>query len=96
MRRLFEVLDGRLQQSEWLGDDFSIADIANWCWVRTYKWTGVAVDDLPGLRRWLDVMKQRPKCRAGIEVPASVPPNLLKDAEGAAAFARNAAKILQK
>jgi glutathione S-transferase len=94
-RRLFEVLDGRLQESEWLGDDFSIADIANWCWVRTYKWTGVAVDDLPGLRRWLDVMKQRPKCRAGIEVPAKVP-NLLRDEEGAQAFAGNAAKILQR
>ena len=40
-RRLFEVLDRRLGESEWLGDDFSIADIANWCWVRTYKWSGV-------------------------------------------------------
>jgi GST-like protein len=34
-RRLFEVLDRRLADSEWLGDDYSIADIANWCWVRT-------------------------------------------------------------
>ncbi len=34
-RRLFEVLDTRLGQSEWLADDYSIADIANWCWVRT-------------------------------------------------------------
>jgi len=32
-RRLFEVLDRRLGESEWLADDFSIADIANWCWV---------------------------------------------------------------
>ena len=39
-RRLFEVLDRRLGESEWLADDFSIADIANWCWVRTYKWSG--------------------------------------------------------
>jgi len=94
-RRLFEVLDGRLRESEWLGEDFSIADIANWCWVRTYKWTGIDIDDLSGLRRWLDVMKQRPRCRAGIDVPAVVP-NLLKDEKGAEAFARNAAKILQK
>ena len=40
-RRLFEVLDSHLANSEWLADDFSIADIANWCWVRTYKWSGV-------------------------------------------------------
>jgi glutathione S-transferase len=94
-RRLFEVLDGRLRESEWLGDDFSIADIANWCWVRTYKWSGVSIEGLPGVRRWLDAMKERPACRRGIEVPVVVP-NLLKDEKGAEAFARNAAKILQR
>ena len=36
-----EVLDMRLAESEWLGDDYSIADIANWCWVRTHSWSGV-------------------------------------------------------
>ncbi|MFM7735706.1 MAG: glutathione S-transferase family protein, partial [Alphaproteobacteria bacterium] len=45
-RRLFEVLDGRLGESEWLADDYSIADIATWPWVRTYKWSGVNVDGL--------------------------------------------------
>jgi len=52
-RRLFEVLDRRLGGSEWLADDFSIADIANWCWARTYKWSGVSIDGLANLRRWL-------------------------------------------
>ena len=51
-RRLFEVLDGRLGESEWLAGDFSIADIANWSWVRTYKWSGVSVDGLEHLQRW--------------------------------------------
>src|SRR5262249_30690088 len=32
-RRLFEVLDGRLSDNEWLAGDYSIADIANWAWV---------------------------------------------------------------
>jgi glutathione S-transferase len=94
-RRLFEVLDGRLQENEWLGDDFSIADIANWCWVRTYKWSGVSIEGLPGVRRWLDAMKERPRCRRGIEVPMKVP-NLIDDEKGADAFARNAEKILQR
>src|ERR1700690_886090 len=35
-RRLFEVLNNRLKDNEWLAGDFSIADIANFCWVRTY------------------------------------------------------------
>jgi GST-like protein len=41
VRRLFQVLDTRLAQSEWLANEYSIADIANWCWVRTHKWSGV-------------------------------------------------------
>ncbi len=34
-RRLFEVLNTRLADRQWLADDYSIADIANWGWVRT-------------------------------------------------------------
>jgi glutathione S-transferase len=94
-RRLFEVLDRRLGESEWLGDDYSIADIANFCWVRTYRWSGVAIDGLPGLRRWLDAMTARPAVVAGCKVPVEVP-QLLDDAEGAEAFARNARAILQR
>ena len=94
-RRLFEVLDGRLGESEWLADAYSIADIANWCWVRTYKWSGVSIDGLANLRRWLDAMKERPACRRGIEVPVRIP-NLTQDTKGADQFARNAQKILQR
>jgi glutathione S-transferase len=94
-RRLFEVLDRRLGESEWLADDFSIADIANWCWVRTYKWSGVPVEGLPNLRRWLDAMKQRPACRRGVEVPFKLP-NMANDEKAAEEFAENARKSLQR
>jgi len=94
-RRLFEVLDRRLGESEWLGRDFSIADIANWCWVRTYKWSGVSRDGLPNLARWLDAIKERPACRRGVEVPFKVE-NLMKDEKGAGKFAENAQKMLQR
>lgn len=94
-RRLFEVLDRRLGESEWLGDDFSIADIANWCWVRTYKWSGVPVDGLANLRRWLDAMKERPACRRGVEVPFKVE-SLLADEKAAEAFAERARGSLQR
>lgn len=93
-RRLFEVLDRRLGESEWLADDFSIADIANWCWVRTYKWSGVSVEGLPNLRRWLDAMKERPACRKGCEVPFKIP-SIVKDKKAAEEFAKNARKSLQ-
>src|SRR5262245_47894601 len=94
-RRLFEVLDGRLGESEWLGDDFSLADIANWCWVRTYKWSGVSIDGLVHLRRWLDAMKDRPACRRGVEVPAAVP-SIVEDEKAAKAFAERARNMLQR
>jgi glutathione S-transferase len=94
-RRLFEVLDGRLGESEWLADAFSIADIANWCWVRTYKWSGVSIDGLAHLRRWLDAMKERPACRRGVEIPVKVD-SLLKDEKAAQAFAEKARGQLQR
>ena len=71
-RRLFEVLDVRLGESEWLADDYSIADIANWCWVRTYRWSGVSRDGLDNLDRWLDAMKEKPGLLRGVQVPESL------------------------
>jgi GST-like protein len=95
-RRLFEVLDLGLRDAQWLaGDEFTIADIANWCWVRTYKWSGVPVEGLPNLRRWLDAIRERPGCQRGIEVPFKVK-SLLKDETAAKKFAENAQKTLQR
>lgn len=93
-RRLFEVLDNRLAQSQWLAGDFSIADIANWCWVRTYKWSGVECDDLVHLKRWRDEMRARPACETGVNIPAKVE-NLEENPEAAKKFADNARNMVQ-
>ena len=69
VRRLFEVLDKRLERHEYLAGDYSIADIAHWPWVRTYKWSGVSIEGLPHLERWLSAIDQRPAARKGIAVP---------------------------
>lgn len=70
-KRLFRVLDGHLKEHEYLAGDYSIADIANWAWVRTHRWSGVEVDDLPHLQRWLDAIRQRPAAQRGINAPPS-------------------------
>jgi GSH-dependent disulfide-bond oxidoreductase len=70
-KRLFRVLDGHLQQHEYLAGDYSIADIANWAWVRTHRWSGVEIDDLPHLKRWRDSIRQRAAVQRGIEQPPS-------------------------
>ena len=93
-RRLFEVLDRRLGESEWLADDFSIADIANWCWVRTYKWSGVSRDGLDNLDRWLDAMKAIPAMRKGVAVPVLVD-SLIENPDDAESFIKRAQKGLQ-
>ena len=93
-RRLFEVLDQHLADSEWLADDFSIADIANWCWVRTYKWSGVSRDGLENLDRWLDAMKEIPAMQRGVQVPMSME-SLLDDEKAAEEFINNARNSVQ-
>jgi glutathione S-transferase len=72
VRRLFEVLDTRLEKNEFLAGDYSIADIANWSWVRGYKWSGVTLDGLPHLTRWLDAIAKRPAVQRGVDVPERV------------------------
>ncbi len=93
-RRLFEVLDCRLGESEWLADDYSIADIANWCWVRSYRWSGVDASGLDNLKRWRDTMRERPACQRGITVPEPVE-NMLENKDAADKFTANAQKMLQ-
>jgi glutathione S-transferase len=94
-RRLFEVLDTHLSDKEWLADDYSIADIANWCWVRSYKWSGVSVDGLDHLQRWLNSMAEQPGMAKGIEVPVSLG-KLLDDEQEQEKFKAGARSILQK
>ena len=94
-RRLFEVLDKQLNDNEWLAGDYSIADIANWCWVRTHKWSGVSIDGLENLERWKNAMYEQPGMQAGIKVPVKVE-NLLKSEKDTKAFAKDAAKMVQK
>jgi GSH-dependent disulfide-bond oxidoreductase len=68
-RRLFDVLDRQLQDHEYLAGDYSIADIANWSWVHTHEWSGVSVEGLPHLQRWLTAIKARPAVERGRAVP---------------------------
>lgn len=79
-RRLLEVLDQQLGDHEWLAGDYSIADIANWCWARSYAWSGVSIDGLDHLQRWIRTMDARPACQAGLKVP---PPDKAARADSA-------------
>ena len=94
-RRLFEVLDTHLAKQDWLGKDYWIADIANWCWVRTYKWSGISIEGLNNLERWMKAMYDQPGMSAGLEVPIKME-SLLDDDKKAKEFAKNAEKMVKK
>ncbi|MDM7942124.1 MAG: glutathione S-transferase N-terminal domain-containing protein [Hydrogenophaga sp.] len=94
-KRLFRVLDAQLKDHEFLAGDYSIADIANWAWVRTHRWSGVEVDDLPNLVRWRDAIRSRAAVQRGIERPASRV-DLTRDGdEGARKFAEEARTMVE-
>jgi len=94
-RRLFEVLNTHLAKQDWLAKDYSIADIANWCWVRTYKWSGISIEGLNHLERWMKSMYDQPGMSAGLEVPIKME-SLLDDDKKAKEFAKNAEKMVKK
>lgn len=65
------VLDGQLKGNEYLAGDYSIADIGNWAWVRTHKCSGMTMDDLPNLQRWVEAVRARPGVQRGLMMPPS-------------------------
>ena len=74
---LLAVLDKRMEGSAWLmGDDYSIADIATWPWVRNlYGFYGagelVGIQDFPNVTRTVDAFVARPAVIRGLAIPAA-------------------------
>lgn len=94
VRRLFGVLDNHLAKNEYLAGDYSIADIANWCWTRTARWSGVDPEPYSNLARWHRDIASRPAAQRGIIVPEDSGKRMKDDADGEA-FARNARTIVE-
>ena len=66
-RRLWGVLDRRLEGREYLAGDYSIADIAVFPWTARYEWQGVALDEFRNVARWYRGIEQRPAVARGME-----------------------------
>jgi GST-like protein len=63
------VLDRRLGEAQYLAGDYSIADIATYPWVRIHDWSGVSIEGLEHLQRWLAALESRPAVQRGIVLP---------------------------
>lgn len=72
VRRLFEVLERQLGKHEYLAGEYSIADIAHWSWVHAHDWSGVSIEGLTNLQRWLAAVGARPAVQRGRAVPPPV------------------------
>lgn len=95
-RRLFTVLDTQLAAHEYLAGDYSIADIAHFSWVRTHKWSGVSLDELTHLQRWLSAIEARPPVQAGLRVPVDLAALRKGDGAGAKAVVESAQTIVTR
>jgi GST-like protein len=70
-KRLYGVMDRQLQHHDWIaGDAYSIADIAIFPWLRSWKNQGIDWDDYPRLKRWFDRIAERPAVQRGVTVLA--------------------------
>jgi GSH-dependent disulfide-bond oxidoreductase len=68
-RRLYGVLDAHLASREWLGSEYSVADIATYPWVARHEWHKVELEDYPNVKRWFDHIGARPAVQRGMKVP---------------------------
>ena len=70
--RLYDVLDKRLGEHQYLADDYSIADIATWPWISRFEWQGMDLNGYPHLKRWYAAIAERPAVERGYHVPGKV------------------------
>src|SRR5260370_1238581 len=78
-KRLTRVLNRRLEETEWLaGDEYSMADIIIFPWIRTAAQSGVRfaergsidVNEYPAVKRWYDEIAARPAVQRGLAILA--------------------------
>jgi GST-like protein len=68
-RRLYGVLEHRLGESPWLaGEEYTIADIATFPWLRSWEAQGIVMAEYPNVKRWFDTIAERPAVKRGVDM----------------------------
>ena len=81
-KRLYGVMDERLQSSRFIAaDEYTIADIAIFPWLRSWQNQGIDWADFPTLKAWFDGIAARPAVQRGVEVLAHLRKPLRSDKE---------------
>ena len=80
-KRLYGVMDTRLAKSKYIaGPQYTIADIAIFPWLRSWKNQGIDWTDHPHLKGWFDEIAARPAVMRGVDVLANQRKPLVTDA----------------
>jgi len=78
-QRLYRVLNGQLEDNEYIAGDYSITDMACWPWVSRYEWQEIDLNDYPNVKRWYKAIAARPAVVKGYDVPKHVNPIPIPD-----------------
>jgi GST-like protein len=79
--RLYRVLDQRLGERAHVADDYSVADIAIFCWARNWTNRGVDIAEFPQVEAWHDRIAARPAVQRGLALKAPVDLDIVNDEE---------------
>ena len=71
-KRLYGVLDKRLQDREFVVGEYSIADVAIWPWISRFNWQTIDIAQYPNVTRWYLSIAARPAVQRGYQVPRKV------------------------
>jgi GST-like protein len=70
-RRLYGVMNRQIARHRYIaGNEYTIADIAVFPWLRSWKNQGIDWNDYPHLRGWFDEVTARPAVERGVQVLA--------------------------
>lgn len=72
VKRLYGVLDRRLEGRDYIVDDYSIADMACWPWASRYEWQNIDLADFPNVRAWYQRLLAREAVQKGYQVPKNM------------------------
>jgi GSH-dependent disulfide-bond oxidoreductase len=71
-RRLYGVLDRRLEGRDYIAGDYSIADMATWPWISRFEWQQIDMNEFSNVARWYKAIAARPAVQRGYQVPKHV------------------------
>ena len=67
-KRIYQTLDDRLKDKEYLANEYSIADIATWPWTARFERQRITLKEYPNVLRWYNSIMKRPAVIKGYNV----------------------------